>query len=37
MTAKMIDELEIAYVFLRIIHRQNGNGYEEKIEEEDLN
>ena len=37
MTAKMIDELEKAYVFLRIIHRQNGNGYKKKIEEEDLN
>ena len=34
----MIDDQENSiYVFLCIIHCHNGIGYEEKIEEEDLN
>ena len=37
MVAKMIDELEIACVFLRIMHCHNGTGYKEKVEEENLN
>ena len=36
MAAKMIDELELACVFLRIIYCHNGIGYEEKVEEENL-
>ena len=33
----MIDKLEVAYMsFLRIIHRHNGTGYEEKVNEENL-
>ena len=36
MVAKMIDELEIAYMFLCIIHCHNWIGYKEKIEEENL-
>ena len=36
MAAKRTDELEIAYVFLRIIHCHNGIGSEEKVEEENL-
>ena len=36
MVAKMIDELEIAYVFLRIINWHNRIGYEGKVEEENL-
>ena len=36
MAAKMIDKLEIAYVFLRIIQCHCRIGYEEKVEEENL-
>ena len=32
----MIDELEIGYIFLRIIRCHNGIGYEEKVKEENL-
>ena len=36
MAAKMIDKLEIAYVFLRIIQCHCRIGCEEKVEEENL-
>ena len=36
MVAKMIDKLEIAYVFFRTICCHNGIGYKEKVEEENL-
>ena len=32
----MIDELEIAYVFLRLIHCHNGIGSKKEVEEENL-
>ena len=37
MAAKMTDELEITYTFFcPIIHCYNGTGYEEHVEEENL-
>ena len=37
MAAQMIDEVEIACMFfLRIMHCHDGIGYEEKVEEENL-
>ena len=36
MAAKLIGELEIAYTSLRIIPCHNESGYEEKVEEENL-